>query len=277
MRRIYPILTLIALCFAFDMNRPAHLSIMEVIENVKSINTLTYDFIKSERIDGEMLDQHVFIKMQKSPFKVYMKEISPNAGVEILYPYEKEPTKALVSTSGFPWINVKLHPESDLMKRNQHHTLYETGFDYMMSILSHALEKYESRLDEIIEYKGSTVVNGVTCDMYVMHNPKFEFVNYTVEEGETVKSIARKYHLNEYMIIERNDIRSALRTGDMIKIPNDYSARLSIYVDRDKNLPRLMKIYDDKGLFEQYGFENVTLDPNLSADEFKDSYEAYGF
>ena len=218
--------------------------------------------------------------MQREPFKVYLLEVSPNPGIEILFPYKSDPSRALINPNGFPWVNLKLDPEGDLMRRNQHHTILDSGFDYIMSIMNHIFDKYESQLEHIVEFNGTAIVDNRVCDIFTMTNPKFQYLNYTVLKGENVIDIADKFRLNEYMILHKNPHIKSLRDvrqGDIIKIPNDYSSKMTIYVDWANKVPLLMKIYDDEGLFEQYEFRNVEVNPLFTKEEFSETYTAYGF
>jgi len=282
MTKFFLILTATSLISGFidTTETPAHLRVEQVMTFTAKIETLSYDFIKSERISNKMIDQHLMIKMQREPFKVYLKEVSPNPGVEILFPYASDPSKALINPNGFPWINLKLDPLGNLMRHNQHHTILDSGFDYILSILNHIFDKYQSQLEHIVVYDGTAIVDGRDCEVFTMTNPRFQYVNYTVLNGEDVSQIADKFRLNEYMILHKNpQIKSLsdVKQGDLIKIPNDYSSKMTIYVDRIKQVPLRMEIYDDDGLFEKYEFRNVKVNLPLAAEEFSATYTGYGF
>lgn len=246
----------------------------------KDISTLSYDFVRTERVDGTMISNTTRIKMQKKPYSIYVQEITPNEGVEILFPDPQDEGKALVNPNGFPWINLKLDPMGEIMRRNQHHTVYEGGFDYIVSVMEYIFYKYRSQLTDIVQYEGMTLVDGHSCDMITLTNPGFKYINYTVKKGETVSSIATKYRLNEYMILEKNKglgFTKSLQDGVVIKVPSDYSARLTICIDRERQIPLSMKIFDDEGLFEFYEFKNVTVNPKIRPEEFSDNFSDYSF
>ncbi|MFY0626249.1 MAG: DUF1571 domain-containing protein [Reichenbachiella sp.] len=282
MKRIAIIVTLTFVLFGFSDSKK-DLAIQKVkglFTSTQSISTMSYEFIRTERIDGELVKNHSKVKMQRKPYSIYVQEIAPNAGLEILYPDPQEENKALINPNGFPWINLRLDPMGDLMRKGQHHTVHEGGYDYIVSVMEYIFYKYRTRLTDIVAYDGISIYNGRSCDMITLHNPGFKYINYTVSKGETVTSIATKYRLNEYMIMEKNKglgFSSSLRAGDIIKIPSDYSSSMTICVDRERQIPLSMKIYDDEGLFEHYEFKNVEINPNLRPEEFSDSFTAYNF
>ena len=82
------------------------------------------------------------------------------------------------------------------------------------------------------------------------------------------------------MIIERNpglSLYDKLNAGSVIKIPNDYAARIELLIDQIEHLPVVIKIYDDHGLFEQYEYKNLITNLQWDKDEFKQSCKRYNF
>ena len=68
-----------------------------------------------------------------------------------------------------------------------------------------------------------------------------------------------------------------VRSGQLIKIPNDYSPKMVLYIDKKRKIPLIIKVYDEDGLYQQYEFKNVKVNPTFSADEFSKSNPAYGY
>ena len=108
-----------------------------MIERTSKIKTMTYQIKKQERINGKMFNQVALVKLQIDPVKLYMKEVVPNKDIEILYARGANNDKAIVNPNGFPWININLNPEDDLMRKNQHHTILESGFNYLINVLEY--------------------------------------------------------------------------------------------------------------------------------------------
>ncbi|UXP33528.1 DUF1571 domain-containing protein [Reichenbachiella agarivorans] len=226
-----------------------------------------------------MMKSIAFIKMQKKPQRIYFRENFPNNGLEVLFPHPEDETKALVNPNGFPYMNVKLDPRGDIMTKNQHYTLLDVGYDGVVSVVEYLFYKYKNDLEKLVEYHGITLVDGHTCDLIIMQNPTFRYVNYPVAKGETISSIAKKYRLSEYMIKEKNRelYLDDLTPGTFIKLPTAYSAKMALYIDVDRRIPLRIDIYDDQGLYEKYEFRNVVLNPTFSDKEFLDTYKDYHF
>lgn len=220
------------------------------------------------------------IKINRRPYKIYLKELQPNLGVEILYPHPLDESKALINPNGFPWVNLKLDPKGELMNKDQHHSILHGGFDYVTSVMEYTIYKNESRINEMISRDGIRDYNGHSCDVISLSNPNFQYISYTVQAGETLGSVALKYHLSEFMIKEKNEFMSGsmeLKEGDVIKLPTDYCAKMVMLVDRERNIPLMMEVYDENGLFEKYEFRDVTINPNLASEEFNETYVSYNF
>jgi len=246
----------------------------------KQIKTLTYTIKKKERIDGEMIRQISFVKLVREPFKVYIKQDFPNKGMEALYVSGTNNNKALVNPNGFPWFNIRLDPYGSLMRANQHHTIHRSGFDYVVSILEYLFDKYDTIIDTMVKKQATVICDGHACYVIMFSNPYFKFFDYTVRHGETLPAISDRTKLSEYMILEKNeavDDYDDINSGQIIEIPNDYSPKMIIYIDKQRMIPLVMKIYDDQGLYEQYEYINVVVNPFLKPEEFTKEYEGYGF
>ena len=244
-----------------------------------SINSLIYTIEKQERIDGELIKQVSFTKMEKSPFKVYVKQLFPKEGVEVLY-VDGKGKKALINPNGFPWINLKLNPAEGIMRNDQHHTIFQSGFDHVVSILEFLCEKYHSEIEDIVIYNGLVKHKGRECYSVSFNSPYFKYIDYTVEDNESIEDIAAKYRLSAHMILEINSAiknYDDVKAGQVIKIPNDYSPKMLLYIDKLEWTPVRMDVYDDKGLYEKYEYSQVTINPEIPLEEFSADHPAYGF
>lgn len=250
-----------------------------MFSNTKSITSLSYTMTKQERIDGKMVKQKAFTKFTKSPFRVYIRQERPKKGLEVLYVKGQNNNKALINPNGFPWLTIKANPMGSLMRDNQHHTLYESGFDHVVTILEYLCSKYQPQINTMIKQEGEITWDGQPCWIISFNNPHFNYEKYTVKKGETVLTIAAERKLSEYMILEHNDLKAydEIEEGDVIEIPNSYSPSLTLYVDKQRNIPMMMKVFDDKGLYEHYEYTNVTVNPTFEDIEFSKDNGAYGF
>jgi outer membrane lipoprotein-sorting protein len=227
-----------------------------MIAKTKTIQSMSYAMRKTERIGNEMIEQNSFIKWARSPFQVYIKQLQPNKGLEVVYIENENNNKAQINPNGFPWVSINLSPFHSKMRKNQHHTLYESGFDYFISILEHMIEKYGAAMDSMLSVKGQVHWKNRKCWELEIINPNFKYVSYTVNaKEESLLTIAKEHKVSEYMILEANkSIKSYtdIATGQTIRIPNDYSSKITLYIDQETMTPSVIHVEDDRGMFERY-------------------------
>lgn len=275
------ILALVLSAFTLDSNhRSGYAIVKEMFGKTSEINTLIYSLSKQERINGKMLKQVTYTKMVKEPFKVYVRQFSPKDGVEVLYVQGHNDNKALVNPGGFPWINLKMDPLDGMMRNDQHHTIFQSGFDHVVSILEYLCNKYKSDIDSIVQFNGMVTHNGKECYSISFDNPNFKYIDYTIQEGETIDDLAARMKLSGHMILEKNQTvkdYKDVKPGQVITIPNDYSPKLLLYLDKDALLPLRMDVYDDQGLYEKYEYFDIEVNPPVAEGEFLEDFPEYGF
>ncbi|MBL6869726.1 MAG: DUF1571 domain-containing protein [Flavobacteriales bacterium] len=242
--------------------------IVKMISAIKSIKTLKYTLKNTERINGKLLTGLQEIKYQASPLKCYVHMKSPNPGSELLFVKGVNNNKAIYNPNGFPYFKMNLDPMGSLMRKNNHHTIYEVGFKTMAKIIT---KGYKEK-NYSFTYKGDTIWNRINCHIFSISNTNFKIKSYTVKEKETIKSIAKKYQISEYMILELNqklsDFNDDLTLNQKIMIPTTYAKEIELYIDKKTFLPVFQKISDNKGLYEQYEYSNLKLNPTISDEEF---------
>ena len=227
----------------------------------KKINAISFEIKKTERIEGKLITQKAKIDFNKKPFKVYVRQEFPTEGMEVLYNVEVNKKEALVNTNGFPWVNLKLDPMGKTMRNNQHHTIFESGYDYVISVLEFLVQKHYAEINSLVLKKEDVVYNGYECSQIQFINPYFKYIKYTAEKE---KNKGLSFHEN-------------LKIGQEIIIPNEYSPKMILYVCKQNHVPILMKVYDEKGLYEQYEYSNIVINPSFAADEFTEGFSEYDF
>jgi outer membrane lipoprotein-sorting protein len=258
----------------------AYQIVKDMFAKSRLIHSMKYVMRKEERIEGKMVMQQSSVKLISHPLKVYLKQELPKKGLEVLYVQGTNNNNALVNTNGFPWVNLNLDPMGNIMRENQHHTIFESGYPHLMSILEHLTAKYNQQVEGMVSNGGLVNWNGHQCWTIVFNNPHFKIEKYTVKPGETVLSIAAKSKLSEYMILELNkglDGYNDLKAGQVINLPNDYSPKLELWVEKNELIPLVIKVYDDKGLYEHYEYHQVVTNPVFKSDEFEKGYSEYNF
>jgi outer membrane lipoprotein-sorting protein len=246
----------------------------------KTIKTLTYTMKKIERIHGKPFLQESKVKLHLDPLKVYLHQNIPKYGIEVLYVSGTNNNHALVNPNGFPWFSINLDPYGSTMRENQHHTLLNSGYDHVVSILEHLYVKYSAQIESMTKIEGSIVWENNNCWIVSLTNPYFKYVNYTAQKGETLLTIANKFKLSEHMMMEKNpSVRSYTESlaGKTLSIPNDYSSKMILYIDKVRMIPLLMKVYDNEGLYEHYEYLNMVINPVIKPEEFQSNYEDYHF
>jgi outer membrane lipoprotein-sorting protein len=103
---------------------------------------------------------------------------------------------------------------------------------------------------------------------------------YYTQPNETPISIAKKLKINYYTILENNPGNKAsteFKPGTRLLVPNDYASRMELYVHVSQLYPVYLKIYDPKGLFEEFTFSNVSLNPLFRSIDFSHKNPEYHF
>ncbi len=281
MKKIFLLLVVI-LCYQFAMFSQTPLQITrEMIDNIKKIKTLQYTLTLNERLwSGKMFKQESFFKVNVSPVMVYSKQSLPEVGLEVLYLAGANSGNALINPNKFPYVNLNLDTNGSLMRENQHHTIYQSGLLYVITILDALLKKYEKDAASYVKLSSKVTYDGVECYHILFTNPNYKLISYKVKKGETISSIANTLKLNDYMILDKNRNLSAyddVSEGQTISIPVDYAKSMEIYIDIKRKIPLVIKVSDEKGLYEEYYYSKVTVNPNFSTKEFTPEFSGYGF
>jgi hypothetical protein len=247
------------------------------IKAIRDVKGLKYHLKITERGKKGYNFYESAVKFNRNPRLIYLYI----KGIEVLWLQGKNNGKALVKPNSFPFINLNLDPMGNLMRQDQHHTLNEMGYDYFGNIMEFSMLKLGDEFDEYFSLAGEERVNNRPCYKINIENKDFKYTDYLVGENESITSIARKFFISEYMIVEKNpkfkDYFDILKKGNIIKIPNWYCKSVTIYIDQLYFLPISVKVSDDKGLFEEYNYHFLQVNPKFEDDEFTRRYKDYRF
>lgn len=247
------------------------------LKSIKEVKGLKYHLKITERGKKGFNYYESAVKFSRNPRLIYLYI----KGIEVLWVQGQNDGKALVKPNSFPFFNLNLDPMGNLMRQDQHHTLNEMGYDYFASIIQNTVDKLGDKFEDVFSVEGTERINNRPCYKIVIDNKDFRYVDYTIGEGESITSVARKFHIAEYMILEKNpkfkDYFDILRKGQVIKIPNWYCRTVVMYIDELYFLPISMKVSDDKGLFEEYNYHFLQVNPRFDEGEFTRNYKGYGF
>jgi Protein of unknown function (DUF1571)/LysM domain len=252
--------------------------ILEMVQSASELEGFTAEITKEERIEGELVKQITAVKLIRKPYQLYLNQKYPKEGVEILC--RPDHKKALINPNSFPWFNLSLDPFGSLMRHKQHHTIYDSGFDLMSSIIHRELARIGDDTARHIFYRGLVTWQGRPAIHIEMANPDFHYSTYQVLLGEDLNSIAKKLNVNEYAILELNDdvdFYDDVIPGQKIDVPSSYAKKMVLYIDSEYMLPLVIRVYDSDGLYEHYAYKKFILNPTFRPMEFSSSFEEYGF
>jgi outer membrane lipoprotein-sorting protein len=252
-------------------------SMLTACDNVK---TVTYKLKQEERFNGKMIYGEQDVKLLVSPFKVYMYTHAPNKGAEVLWVEGQNDGDALVSPNTFPYINLNLDPYGSILRKNQHHALFSSGFGMLTNIIRHGMKKAGDDFDKYFVYDGDIEWDGYSCYKINIEYDQYAIENYTVKNGQTLVEIADELAVCDYMLIELNedvDDYDDISEAQIIKVPNVYAKKNIIYIDKSTNLPVMEEMHDNDGLFERYRLYNIRINPVIKEEEFTEDFSEYGF
>lgn len=251
--------------------------VFKMVKSIHDLERLKYSLKIIERGKKGFNHYESSVKLNRKPRKIYLYI----KGIELLWVQGWNNNKAYVKPNSFPYVNLSLDPLGYLMRQDQHHTLNEMGVDYFASIIEYIALKKMDQFDTYFKLEGEERINSRPCYKIIIDNKDFAYENYTVGENESITSIARKLHISEYMILEvnpkLNDYFHILKKGQVLKVPNAYAKHVTLYIDQLYFLPIGIRILDDKGLFEQYDYHFLQVNPKIEDAEFTKTYKDYKF
>lgn len=247
-------------------------------DSIDKVKTLYFKLEYKERIydNGKLRHDSSTTKYQKSPLRIYMKMAN---GAELLWGPDANDGDVLVHPNSFPYFNLNLNPDGYWMRKNQHHGIDEMGLAYFECLLKAEMNKAGKDYASEFFYQGEVTFGVFRCYHVLLIFPGFKFIPYTVQKGETVLTIAHKLCLNEYMILKYNKLGSYtdVKVGQTISVPNHYAQQISLYIDKQTMLPVMIRADDDKGLFEEYDYKSLNVNPLFKSEEFSKDYKGYHF
>lgn len=252
--------------------------IEQMLDSIKNVKTQRYTVKSTERVDEHILFAESRIKINASPRKIYL--FNPSKSIEVLWVQGKNSGNALVRSGSLPLMNFNLDPYGSLMRKDQHHTIFDLGFQYIGMTIANTIIKAPKDFDKHFLYAGSIFYDNHDCHQVIINYPEYKYIEYITAKGETVTSISEKLNTSDFKIRHINDLSSyfgAIREGKKLMIPTPYANKAILYIDKKSALPLSIKIYDEEGLFESYDFSNVVVNKAFADNEFSKSYKDYGF
>jgi len=270
------------LCMAFlagNAQTGSHLHLISgMLDSIKSIKTLRLTISAIEKVGNDYLKAVSDNKIEIMPRKLYF--INREKKLEILYKEGENNNKALVKPHVFPYFTMSLNPTGNLMRKNQHYTIHQLGFDFIGKSIAFALSKEKENFAKCVTYYGKHEKNGYKCHLFVYETKNFPYIQYIVKENETVTGIALKLNLNDYMIREKNKLENEfgyLKAGTKLNLPAYYCKKAVMFLDEKTLLPVNVSLFDDTGLLESYDFTKIIVNKPFDALDFDKNNKEYHF
>jgi hypothetical protein len=244
--------------------------------SIQGLKSLRCNAEAHERIGNKVTADFTAMKMTFNPYRVYLKN---QKNVEVLYVTGQNDNDARVYPAAFPYITLNLDPNGALMRKGQHHTALQAGFGMIADLLAGSDGHGDNTYTRSFRYAGDSTTQGQQCYILRSDYPQFSYVSHRVGRNETIASIAAHYGCGEYRIVERNNLSvdSKLTEGQVLHVPNAYGKRVIVLVAAQTYLPASVTVYDDRGLYEKYAFQNVVANQPIPLAEFSPSYKGYKF
>lgn len=243
------------------------------------LQTATFRLKTKERVNASYEGTDMYVKLRLQPHTIYLKIISPDKDMEILWEKGKNKGEAKVHLNSFPYLTLNLDPQGSLMMKNKHHQIAHLGFAHLNSVLKKNIAIQGAQ----VFYKNSTVSNAVfdgkACYKLEIINDSYSRRPYRAQVGETLNSISEKFGLPVFTVLLLNPSYGSSDniTGQNVWIPTGYAQKLILYFSQENHLPLAQYIFDDKGPYEQYEFFDFKLNPPIRAIEFTAEGPGYKF
>lgn len=254
-----------------------------MLATIKKCNGATYVLKQTEKQIGKSGFNYaeMMTKINNGGSSVYSKVLTePNKGVELLYVKGMNSNKVKVNAGKLlPTLN--LTPTSNLLTKDQHHTLLNSGFGFIYRIIADGVRRAEAegKFDEVFKYEGDVTYAGKNCYKIVTTDPTFKITSVTGKAGDNVYTLASRLLISEYHVLALNGLKSFETdlSNKVIKVPSSYAAKSIIYIDKATNFPVLLEMHDQNGVFEKYEFKDLKINPAFKTDEFTEDFSEYGF
>lgn len=272
--KIIPAVVLIFISFGFQNQRNQRTLdqlFASIDEEMSKVSSLEFMLKRTERINNEVISVENYIRFQAKPFKSMIQFMGDKEGDFLIYIPEENEGKALFIPGGFPYINVNLHPESYLMRKNSHYTVGEIGVKFIVDQIKGNYLKWKNNF----HYRG--VINLGNNEYHRIEGilDDLTYEKYQVKPNETLSQLGKRFFVSEYMLMEINDNVDALDddiSGKTILIPTCYANHIEMLVNTKTYFPEKVVIKDKKGLFEQYEYAQIKINHGIDQNYFDEDF-----
>jgi len=241
---------------------------------IDNLKTLRCSIKAQERIGTGYQFNQTALKLAYNPQRVYMRN---KKGIEVLWVKGQNDNDAWVYPNSFPYVTLSLDPNGTLMRRNQHHTVLDAGYGVVADIVHGSPLRQDHSFERSFRYTGDTIVQNRPCYMLTSDFSQFRYVTYKAVKGDTPARVADRFGCGEFRVLERNGLTpgQVIEEGKVLQVPNAYGRHTVLCVDQKLMLPLIVRVRDDKGLFEQFEFNDVTANQPIAPAEFTKDFKGY--
>ena len=252
--------------------------LVKMIHQINNAKSLSYKFKKNERLQNGYAQAEQDVKLLTAPMKAHIYVHKPNKGTVAIWAANKNNGNLQITPGWMPFVKLNLSPQSNELRKNNHQSVHKLGFCFVGTIVNNTLQKHAHALTEVIQYAGLVNINKRDCYKIIIDFKDYRYISYTLKVNEDLLNIADRFKVNEYMLLLNNPQLKSItdrKPGQRIVIPNEYAKRTELYIDKENLMPIVQKMYDEKGLFEQYEFLDLKLNPTFTEEIFLASSDIF--
>ena len=262
-----------------------------------TITDYTAILAKTERFqDGTVKSELALLKYRK-PSDQYIRVLEgSDKGAEILYPAGDNndlilahPGGVTGAVAGFigriPGIGRVIPKEFGVedprLLSGQHHIIFDINLGKMVRLIAQPVHTSAEYGEGQIIFHPSEHVDGRPADVMELLYPTDAGFMYTVQEGDTLFSLAREGGQDMAVILYNNpevDGPTDLRSGQSLFVPRYYAPRVVLWIGLEPRLPLKLEMYDSQGrLYESYEHSELRINIGLTDMDFDRTNPEYHF
>ena len=230
--------------------------INKMFKAIEETKEFSFVLTNTERLKNKTLTGNQYVIIDKNTESVYIRFISPNKGGQVTFQKGKNSDRITYRAPG-TGLSMSLDPLGDLVRKNNHHTIYEIGYNYFYELVKYSFKTSPSSFGSVEKIK----YNGEEVYKIVAKNPDYAIVDYTVTNEKNVVEISKKLMVDDFKLLELNpqvkNFSDKLRPGQIIKVPTHYAKEMTLYINPSNFLPCYIEVQDEKGLYEKYEYRDM--------------------
>jgi outer membrane lipoprotein-sorting protein len=248
------------------------------------VRDYTMTLVSQEWDGDEMGPAETLATKWARPSRIYYKRLSPpHLGREILFADGWNDGKLKVGVHAWPVdLGINLNPHGDLAMAEAKHPVDESSLIYLIGMVLEDFRRAETRGEAIAEYAGAETILGRDCHRIRILTAQ-SVITYTLGRGESLWDVEKKFAGAMAPLLHENraygwTAPGDAKSGQTIRVPRYYAARIDLWIDDTLSLPLRAEIYDDRGtMFERFEHRDLRVNVGLGPTDFSPKNPAYRF